>query len=80
MFDPSRDREQTIDYEVGTDRVIKGWEKGLIGLCKGAKATLIIPAEEGYGKKGAAADGMGIPGEATLHFDIEVIDVSLEKW
>ena len=46
-----------------------------MGLCKGAKATLIIPPEEGYGDRGAGGD---IPGGATLRFDVEVVDFGAE--
>ena len=74
-FDSSRGRNQTFDFAVGTGQVIQGWDNGLIGLCKGAKATLVIPAEEGYG---AGGSGATIPGGATLNFDVEVVDVSAE--
>lgn len=53
--------------------MIKGWDQGLQGLCKGAKAKLIIPSEFGYGEVGA---GDKIPGGATLNFDVEVVDIS----
>ena len=56
-------------------RFTLGWDKGLIGLCKGAKAVLVIPPEMGYGDRGA---GETIPGGATLNFDVEVVDVSSE--
>ncbi|KAL3937545.1 MAG: hypothetical protein SGBAC_007369 [Bacillariaceae sp.] len=72
-FDSSRDRGNTFDFKVGTGMVIKGWDEGLIGLCKGAKATLVIPPEMGYGAQGA---GDAIPGGATLNFDVEVVDIS----
>lgn len=72
-FDSSRPRGQTFDFKIGQGRVIKGWDEGLIGLCKGAKATLIIPPEMGYGASGA---GASIPGGATLNFDVEVVDIS----
>lgn len=52
---------------------VAGWDKGLIGLCKGAKVTLVIPPEMGYGERGAGPD---IPGGATLNFDVEVVDIS----
>lgn len=71
-FDSSRDRGQTFDFQIGQGRVIKGWDEGIIGLCKGAKATLIIPPDMGYGASGA---GDVIPGGATLKFDIEVVDI-----
>ena len=51
----------------------KGWDEGLQGLCKGAKAKLIIPSEFGYGEVGA---GDKIPGGATLNFDVEVVDIT----
>lgn len=73
QFDSSRGRKSTFDFAIGQGQVIPGWDKGLIGLCKGAKATLIIPAEDGYGANGAGPD---IPGGATLNFDVEVVDVT----
>lgn len=74
-FDSSRDRGQTFDFTIGQGQVIKGWDEGIPGLCKGAKATLIIPAEDGYGESGA---GGAIPGGATLNFDVEVVDILAE--
>jgi len=72
QFDTSRGREP-FAFQIGQGRVIPGWDNGLLGLCKGAKATLLIPPEEGYGASGA---GDAIPGGATLLFDVEVIDMS----
>uniref|UniRef100_A0A7S1H5P0 peptidylprolyl isomerase n=1 Tax=Thalassionema nitzschioides TaxID=33649 RepID=A0A7S1H5P0_9STRA len=72
-FDSSRDRDTTFDFEIGKGMVIQGWDKGLIGLCKGAKATLIIPPDMGYGDQGAGDD---IPAGATLNFDVEVVGIS----
>mmetsp|Transcript_25163 Transcript_25163/g.38414 ORF Transcript_25163/g.38414 Transcript_25163/m.38414 type:complete len:213 (+) Transcript_25163:143-781(+) len=69
-FDSSRDRGQTFDVTIGTGQVIRGWDEGIVGLCLGAKANLIIPPEMGYGANGAGPD---IPGGATLHFDVEVV-------
>jgi len=74
-FDSSRDRGNTFDFQLGAGRVIQGWDKGLVGLCVGAKAVLTIPPEMGYGGQGAGAD---IPGGATLSFDVEVVGKSLE--
>ncbi len=50
-FDSSRDRDQTFDFQIGQGSVIKGWDEGLVGLCKGAKAKLVIPPDMGYGGK-----------------------------
>jgi len=72
QFDSSRNREGTFDFPIGRRQVIKGWDEGLLGLCKGAKATLVIPPEMGYGESGAGAD---IPGGATLNFDVEVVSI-----
>ena len=72
-FDSSRDRSSTFDFKIGEGSVIKGWDEGLLGLCKGAKATLVIPPEKGYGSSGAGGD---IPGGATLNFDVEVVEIS----
>lgn len=73
QFDSSRDRGETFDTQIGVGAVIKGWDIGIVGLCKGAKATLVIPPEAGYGEGGAGDD---IPGGATLNFDVEVVDVA----
>merc|ERR1740127_405264 len=75
QFDTSRDRGDTFDFQIGEGMVIKGWDEGLLNLCKGAKATLVIPPEMGYGDDGAGDD---IPGGATLNFDVEVVDVKDE--
>ena len=73
QFDSSRDRGQTFDFAIGTGQVIQGWDQGLLGLCRGAKAKLTLPPSMGYGDRGAGAD---IPGGATLSFDVEVVDFS----
>ena len=73
QFDSSVSRGKTFDFQLGAGRVIRGWDEGLLGLCKGAKATLIIPPEMGYGAQGA---GGVIPGGATLRFEVEVVDFS----
>jgi hypothetical protein len=73
VFDSSHDRGSTFEFTVGAGQVIKGWDHGLLGLCKGAKATLVIPPVMGYGLRGA---GGTIPGGATLKFDVEVVGIS----
>lgn len=73
QFDSSIPRGQTFDFQLGAGRVIKGWDEGLVGLCKGAEATIIIPPEMGYGDRGAGGD---IPGGATLKFEVQVVDFS----
>lgn len=74
-FDSSLDRGEPFDVQIGQGMVIAGWDEGLVGLCKGAKAKLVIPPDMGYGETGAGGD---IPGGATLNFDVEVVDISDE--
>jgi len=71
-FDSSVDRGQTFTFPLGQGRVIKGWDEGVAKLKIGTKALLKIPAELGYGSRGA---GNVIPPNATLFFEIEVIGV-----
>src|SRR5690242_1341906 len=63
-FDSSRDRGQPFTFPLGQGRVIKGWDVGVAGMKVGGQRRLVIPAEEGYGSRGA---GGAIPPNATLH-------------
>jgi len=71
-FDSSRDRGEPFKVSLGAGRVIRGWEEGLQGMKVGGQRQLIIPPELGYGARGA---GGLIPPNATLIFDIELIEV-----
>ena len=71
QFDSSYDRGQTISFPL--NGVIAGWTEGLQLMKEGGKAELTIPANLGYGERGA---GGVIPGGATLIFTVELISVS----
>ncbi len=71
-FDSSVDRGEPFEFPLGAGRVIQGWDQGFEGMKIGGKRTLIIPAEMGYGARGA---GGVIPPNAALIFDVELLDV-----
>ena len=71
-FDSSFKRNQPIDIPIGVGQVIKGWDEGIMLLKEGEAATLLIPAELGYGSAGA---GGVIPPNAWLIFDVELVKV-----
>lgn len=71
-FDSSLDRGQPFTFTLGAGEVIKGWDQGVAGMKVGGKRKLTIPPELGYGSAGAGAT---IPPNATLVFEVELLDV-----
>ena len=78
VFDSSYTRGSPLQFKVGVGQVIKGWDEGILGgegippMKVGGKRVLVIPANLGYGDRGAG--GGLIPGGATLKFDVELVD------
>ena len=73
-FDSSLDRGQPFTFKLGAGQVIRGWDEGVAGMKVGGKRTLLIPAWLGYGSSGA---GGVIPPNASLVFEVELLDVSV---
>ncbi len=76
-FDSSVDRGTPFSFTLGERRVISGWEKGVEGMQVGGKRELIIPPSMAYGARGA---GGIIPPNATLRFEIELLEVKGKKF
>jgi len=72
VFDSSYERKQPIDFNLGIGQVIQGWDEGIQLLKVGDKARFVIPSNLAYGSQGA---GGVIPPDATLIFDVELMDV-----
>ena len=71
-FDPSKDSNDPFQFPLGQRHVIAGWDEGVQGMKVGGTRKLTIPAQLGYGARGA---GGVIPPNATLVFEVELLDL-----
>ncbi len=71
-FDSSKDRGDPFAFPLGAGHVIRGWDEGVQGMAVGGTRVLVIPADLGYGARGA---GGVIPPNATLVFEVELLAV-----
>ncbi len=72
-FDSSKDRNEPFSFPIDCGHVIRGWDEGVVGMQVGGTRKLTIPSELGYGPQGA---GGVIPANATLVFEIELLELS----
>jgi hypothetical protein len=75
VFDSSRPRGKPFQFRLGASQVIKGFERGIVGMKPGGVRRITIPSELGYGKKGAPPS---VPPNATLVFEVELVTIGNE--
>jgi peptidylprolyl isomerase len=72
VFDSAVNPNKPLEFKIGANEVIPGWEEGVMSMKVGGKRKLIIPASLAWGKEGA--NGV-IPPDATVIFEIELLEV-----
>jgi len=71
-FDTSLERGRPFEFRIGAGRVIRGWDEGVAGMREGGRRVLMVPAEYGYGDRGASNV---IPPGASLVFEVELLGI-----
>ena len=75
VFDSSRKQGKPFTFRLGAGEVIPGWDEGVKGMKVGGKRKLVVPPSMAYGADGAGGAGGVIPPNATLIFEVELLDV-----
>ena len=75
QFDSNRGQPVPFSLLVGTGKVIKGWDEGLMGMKAGGKRLLVIPPDKGYGTREIPGK---IPANSTLVFEVELVDIAYQ--
>jgi FKBP-type peptidyl-prolyl cis-trans isomerase len=75
VFDSSRPRGKPLQFRLGASQVIKGFERGVVGMKPGGARRITIPPDLGYGKKGVPPS---VPPNATLIFEVELVSTGAE--
>ena len=70
-FDSSRTRGRPFEFPIGAQRVIRGWDEGIVGMRVGGVRTLYVPPEYAYGARGVGT----VPPESTLVFEVELLEL-----
>jgi len=72
-FDGNRDSKRPFAFTVGKGQVIRGWDESFLNMAVGERRQVIVPPRSGYGDRGVAGI---VPGNSTLYFDVELIEIS----
>jgi peptidylprolyl isomerase len=75
LFDQCDNRKKPFMFTLGKGEVIKGWDEGIASMKVGARRALIVPPELAYGETGAGDEATGIPPNATLLFEVELVAI-----